>query len=332
MSRTYNQQTENLSEKEINRFLYCLYAYIALLVVFIAVVISDATAQDINSLTPDASVSMELATKIEGFISQLEAIEKPSTDWPTIPAPDLDDLSDTKSGSGQELFIYSMMTAMVERADRENFYCQKQLDAGYSPCYFKTIKPRDYYSTKWLADYNALQVKNLENVARLARDYVKFEIWNTGSGLYNRWETWKVCEENFYSCNYENGILKAEIIKLQGIISDLINQIQVRNIPDFKDGANKGNLWKPIADPKAECRGGTTILLDQKYNAPSINLQLLDSSFQDLKEFIRRFKNLDDGRPRFCVSKAGAKFGAGPIYIKFSDLTFRVNNPANRED
>jgi hypothetical protein len=301
-----------------------------LLILPLTILINYAQAQDINSLTPDASVSMELATKIEGFISQLEVIEKPSTDWPTIPAPAIDDLSKYQSGSGQELFIYSMMTAMVERADRENFYCQKQLDAGYSPCYFKTIKPRDYYSTKWLADYNALQVKNLENVARLARDYVKFEIWNTGSGLYNRWETWKVCEENFYSCNDENRILKAEIIKLQGIISDLINQIQIRNIPDFKDGANKGNLWKPEADPKARCKGGTTILLDQKYSVSSIDI--LDSNFNKIKS-PSNFGFLSDGRPRFCAERMnGASFGKGPLFIRVGELTFRVNNPAVRED
>ncbi len=330
MSTNYHQEMQNLSEKEINRFLYCLYAYIALLVVFIAFVISDATAQDINSLTPDASISMELAPKIEGFISQLEQIEKPSTDWPTLPAPDIDDLSGTKSGSGQELFIYSMMTTMVERADRENFYCQKDLDAGHIPCRFKSIKPRDYYSTKWLADYNALQVKNTENVARLARESIKFEIWNTGSGIFNRWESWIVCENNFYSCNDENRVLKAEIIKLQGIVADLIKQIQVRNIPNFADGAKIGRLWKPESDPKARCKGGTTILLES--GNPATSIDILDSNLNKIKS-PSNFGKLDDGRPRFCAQGMnGASFGSGPIYIQAGDKLFRVNNPANRED
>lgn len=39
----------------------------------------------------------------------------------------------------------SMTSALFERADRENYWCQVDIDAGYTPCRFKSIKPHDYY-------------------------------------------------------------------------------------------------------------------------------------------------------------------------------------------
>jgi hypothetical protein len=124
-----------------------------------------------EGLIPNADITTESeeVAKIEGFVDQLDIIEKPSMDWPILPMPDIDDLLKYESGSGQELFIYGMMTAMVEKADRENFYCQKDLDAGYKPCRFGSIKPRDHYAKAWLDAYNALQVKDRESLARLAR-------------------------------------------------------------------------------------------------------------------------------------------------------------------
>jgi len=115
MSRNYHQEMQNLSEKEINRFLYCLYAYIALLVVFIAFVISDATAQDINSLTPDASIKESDATQIQSIIDK---IETPSMDVEITPEPPLLDFN---APNYLELVYYRMITALVQRVDRENF-------------------------------------------------------------------------------------------------------------------------------------------------------------------------------------------------------------------
>lgn len=124
-----------------------------------------------EGLIPNADITTELAELIKPPLEQLKEVP-PMEGWPIVPMPDIDDLSKYKSGSGQELFIYGMMTAMVERADRENAECQKQLEAGYKPCYFKTIKPRDHYAKIWLEDYNALQVKNKESLERLARESI----------------------------------------------------------------------------------------------------------------------------------------------------------------
>ena len=179
--------------------LITLYA-IVLLLGIICFAVRDASAQDINSLVPDASITTESDTiqKIEVAIAQI--VETPSMDVPVIPMPPITDLSEYKSGAGQELFIYGMMTAMVERADRENFYCQKDLDAGYRPCSFGSIKPRDHYAKIWLADYNALQVKSRENLTALAKDAVKclggFEYW-PNSGLCNKFATHELCERDF---------------------------------------------------------------------------------------------------------------------------------------
>lgn len=321
MSRTYHQETENLSEKEISRFLYCLYAYIALLVVFIAFFIADATAQDINTLKPDANISESDATEIQLIVNK---IETPSMDVEVMPEPPLLDFN---APNYLELVYYRMITALVQRVDRENFYCQEDLNAGIKPCRFKSIKARDYYVNIFKAQWESEHPTTTGQALRAVKVVEPacpdgFEIYE-GSGICNQFPTHVSAEQNYYHCSLNNFQLWLEN-------ADLKRQLEVRNIPDFRDGANKGNLWKPEADPKARCKGGTTILLDQKYSPSSIDI--LDANFNKIKS-PSNFGKLDDGRPRFCAEGMnGASFGKGPLFIKVGDLTFRVNNPANRED
>ena len=98
----------------------------------------------------------------------------------------------------------------------------------------------------------------------------------------------------------------------------------------FRDGAHKGNLWKPVADPNARCRNGTTVLLDEKYNGID-SLDLLDKNCNKVAS-AQYFGLYDNSRPRFCFNFAGNKFGNDPVYLSFSSELKKVENASNRED
>lgn len=111
----------------------------------------------------------------------------------------------------------------------------------------------------------------------------------------------------------------------------------------LKDGANRGNLWKPIADPKARCKNGTTVLLDSKY-ADVTKLSLLASSQKDkglstgeLGDVgLAEYFGFVGSRPRFCFRFPGSKFGPNPVYVSFTSngqgQCLKVGNASNRED
>lgn len=325
-------QANDLNQKDINRFLFWFAGYVITLFIFTAFVIYDANAQDINSLTPDASITTEMAELIKPPLEQLKEVP-PVDSWPVVPMPDIDDLSKYKSGSGQELFIYGMMTAMVERADRENAECQKQLDAGYKPCYFKTIKPRDHYAKIWLDDYNALQVKNKENLERLARDSVKciggFEIYSD-SGLCSMFASHQEAEQNYYHAKlsvYQLSLANQELQVKCGATPPTAKICIDQG--SIKDGSG-GFLWKAVADPKARCKNGTTILLS-KDQVSIKEIELLDANQTPILK-PAYYGLLSDGRPRFCAEgRPGSSF-SGPIYVKYGQNCKTVTSPANRED
>ena len=111
----------------------------------------------------------------------------------------------------------------------------------------------------------------------------------------------------------------------------------------LKDGANRGNLWKPIADPKAKCKNGTTVLLDSKYKDVT-RLSLLASSQKDkglstgeLGDVgLAEYFGFVGSRPRFCFHFPGSKFGPNPVYVSFTSngegRCLKVGNATNRED
>lgn len=75
-----------------------------------------------------------------------------TVEWPTeiLPMPPVVDMS----ASGYlELVKYSMSTALVERADRENYWGDVDEKAGY-PRRFGPTKPRDYYVKIFLAKWD----------------------------------------------------------------------------------------------------------------------------------------------------------------------------------
>jgi hypothetical protein len=99
----------------------------------------------------------------------------------------------------------------------------------------------------------------------------------------------------------------------------------------FRDGANRGNLWKPQADPKARCKNGTTVLLGEQYNGIN-QLDLLDKNCNKVAS-AEYFGLYNNSRPRFCfVNLPGSKFGNDSVYLSFSSELKKVENASNRED
>lgn len=266
-------------------------------------------------------VAITDAQQIQSIINKIEALSMDGEKEPALP------LLDLNAPNYLELVYYRMTTASVKRADRENFYCQKDLDAGVEPCRFKSIKARDHYVNIFKAQWELEHPTTVGEALRAVKVVEPacpggFEIYE-GSGICNQFPSHVSAEQNYYHCSLNNFQLYLENQSLK-------LELEKKNIPNFADGANRGNLWKPEADPKARCKGGTTILLDQKYSVSSIDI--LDSNFNKIKS-PSNFGTISDGRPRFCAEGMnGASFGAGPIYIKVGELLFRVNNPANRED
>lgn len=107
----------------------------------------------------------------------------------------------------------------------------------------------------------------------------------------------------------------------------------------FRDGANKGNLWKSVADPNARCVGGTTILLKSEYQGIN-SLDILDSKCSKVMS-AEYFGLYENSRPRFCakfkneegeIISASKKFGSDSVYLSFSSELKKVENASNRED
>jgi len=264
-----------------------------------------ALAQSTEDLIPDASITEADAVEIQGVIDQLENVERPSMSGDIAPPPPVIDMG---APNYLEMVYYRMTIALHDRAIRE----------GKAP---------DYYVNIFKAQWELEHVSNSGEALRVVKTLEPacpdgFEIYE-GSGICNQFPSHVSAEQNYYHCSLNNYQLWLEN-------ADLKRQLQVRDIPDFKDGAGKGRLWKPEADPKARCKGGTTILLESGNSTKSIDI--LDSSFNKIKS-PSNFGQLADGRPRFCAERMnGASFGSGPIFIQVGEKIFKVNNPANRED
>lgn len=324
---------QDLDEGAVKRFLYALYAYIAILICLTAFFIFDASAQEIGELAPDDSIKTELAPKIEGFISQLDQIDHPNMPSYIDPSDPISDLSQFASGPNKDLFIYGMMTAMVEKADRENYYCQIDLDAGYNPCRFGSIKPRDFHAKKWLEDYNALQVKSRSNLANLARASLNciggFEVY-PDSGICSKYPDWITAEQHGYhkdlhihQLSLRNQELEAKCGYGAPTAKICIDQGSI------KDGSG-GFLWKAEGDPKARCANGTTILLSKEFDSIT-EIELLDVN-QNVIFKPSYFGKLSDGRPRFCAFKRLGSSFTGPLLVKYGQNCKTVTNPSVRED
>jgi hypothetical protein len=97
----------------------------------------------------------------------------------------------------------------------------------------------------------------------------------------------------------------------------------------FRDGAFSGNLWKPVADPKARCKNGTTVLLAERYSGIT-QLDLLDKNCKKVAS--ADYFGFVGNRPRFCFPFPGARFGNDSVFLSFSSELKKVENASNRED
>lgn len=337
MSRNYHQEMQNLSEKEINRFLYCLYAYIALLVVFIAFVISDANAQDINDLIPNNSISTESPEIVVVKTPTEQEAESPSMNVYVKPQPPYispDSLSpefvaNLIAGQLKNAVARGILPANIEikrftgkRSAQEDleFYA---LSIMLHQRAIKEGRDVNYY-------LDQVKAKKIP-LARLKRDIdlcgLGFEIY-PDSNICSEFKDHQETEQHYYHCKKENRILKAELIKVTKPVEPACND----------KGWSNGNLWKPQSDTRPN-QG--VIILDTSYcdgqgNSLVSNIRIEDS----LGGIVSRpsfdiCNSSNGGRNHYRFAPSGDKM-EGPVFVRYErngvEECRRVGNPAERQD
>ena len=278
--------------------------------VILLLLIDTVTAEvSINDLVPNTDISTEDDhLQIINIIEKNQRVETPSMDVEIMPEPVLIDF---QAPNYLELVYYKMVIALHDRALRE----------GKAPDYYVNIFKAQWESEHPTTSGEALRA--LKVVDPTCPD--GFEIYQ-GSGICNQFPTHVSAEQNYYHSalnTYQYGLA----------LSNVRDQVCV-DLGDFSDGANKGNLWKPVADETASCSGGTTILLKESL-ASVTKIEIMNSNKErvDRPDYLGFFEG---SRPRFCSRKPGKDFGPYSIYIKYrtidDDFCFKVNDPANRED
>lgn len=313
--------------------------YVITLIIFTAFVIYDASAQDINSLTPDSLISTESPDVVVIKTPTKQQAETPSTDIviiPQTPYLDYNNLSPefvrnlkagqlknatrlgllpearelkfftTPRSAQEDLELYSFTIFLHQRAIKEgkdvNFYIQ-EVKEGRIP------------------------------IARLKRDVevcgTGFEIY-PNTGICNEFATHQETEQHYYHSKlsvYQLSLRNQELEAKCGYGAPTAKVCIDQG--SIKDGSG-GFLWKAEADPKARCKGGTTILLS-KDQVSITEIELLDANQNPILKPVY-YGLLADGRPRFCAEgRPGSSF-SGPLLVKYGQNCKTVSNPANRED
>jgi len=266
-----------------------------------------------NDLVPDTSISTEdVETRLESeIISQLNLIERPSMDVEIQPEPPAIDFN---APNYLEMVRYRMSIALVDRAVREG-------------------KPTNYYLNIFNQAWEREHTDNKEKALKAIKEAVPcpngFEYW-PNSRLCNQHPTHEICERHYgasqdtiYHLSKRNEVLEAKCGYGAPTAKVCIDQGSI------KDGSG-GFLWKSEADPKARCKGGTTILLAKEQASITV-IELLDVN-QNLVFTPTYFGKLSDGRPRFCAEDRPGSSFAGPLLVKYGENCKTVSNPANRED
>lgn len=162
----------------------------------------------------------------------------------------------------------------------------------------------------------------------------KLKIYSTSEddpklGVCSLFEDQEIAQINYDLCKTTNFQYWD---KLQSLMSK--PKEACANPMQLADGAHRGNLSKPTADPGARCRNGWTVLLDSKYK-DTTKLSLLDKNGED-KGLAEYFGFYQGSRPRFCFHFPGSKFGNDPVYFTFMSAgqgqCLKVKNASQRED
>jgi hypothetical protein len=299
----------DIDDKHVRTFLRWLAVYIMAVVAFTTLCIYEAFAQDINSLIPNTDITTESDhLQIIQIIEKNEAVQTPSMDVDVIPIPVA---IDSSAPNYLEMVYYRMVSALHIRAVRE----------GKAPDYYINI-----FKAQWESEHPTTAGEALRAV-RVVEPACPdgFEIYE-GSGICNQFPSHVSAEQNYYHSalsTYQCGVALANVK----------DQVCV-DLGDLADGANRGNLWKPVADDVASCSGGTTILLKESLaNVTKIEIMNSNKERVNKPDYLGFFEGT---RPRFCARRPGKDFGPYSIYIKYrtidEDFCFKVNNPANRED
>jgi len=204
----------------------------------------------------------------------------------------------------------------------------KQLEPSFEP-----VLPSDYVNTRINQDCSGkIQIYSTQE------DDINTPFNESIYGVCSIFKDQQEAEKKYLACQLTNYQYWDKLQSLQKAAKGACASPSM-----LKDGANRGNLWKPIADPKARCKNGTTVLLDPKY-ADVTKLSLLASSQKDkglstgeLGDVgLAEYFGFVGSRPRFCFRFPGSKFGPNPVYLSFTSngqgQCLKVGNASNRED
>lgn len=157
-----------------------------------------------------------------------------------------------------------------------------------------------------------------------------FEIY-PDSNLFSQFSDHLTCEQHYYHCQLENGILKAEVIKLNNIIAGL-----GKSCNDL--GWGNGNVYKPTSDGY---KGQGVIVMEARYcngqGGPSVsNFRMEDASGKSVTNpYFRECDGDNQGRLHVGFKPEGKNI-SGPMFVRYTyngvEECRRVSNPANRED
>jgi hypothetical protein len=278
------RHSEDVEDKHVRTFLRWLAVYILTVVAFTVVCIYEAFAQDINSLVPNTDISTEDVELITDDHIVPYIVEKPSMENLFVSPPPI-----LVTFPLSEEMLNKLEVAWIKRALRE----------GKDPYYYVDLA-------------RASEAKQREIVLSSARS--AFEIY-PNSNLFSQWSSNKeacgTCEINFYHCAEENGILKAEVIKLNNIIA---------NSPKPCDNLGWGgpNVWKA----KSDHRPGGVIVLDADYCDGSggsliSNLRIEDFNGKDLGNTSYRMCNGDNGGRYHLDFQPEGKAFKGPLFVRY---------------
>lgn len=184
-------------------------------------------------------------------------------------------------------------------------------------------------------DNKFIPVLSTEDFAKLSGNECGQEIY-PNSGICYSFPTHLKAEQDYAACRTTNFQYWDYLQKLQAQTKEVC-----LNPKPVKDGANKGNLYKPDADPNARCtfvsggkkQSGITILLDSKYQDAN-KMEILDINGKSTG--VSYFGFYQSSRPRFCAYVDNARYGTNPIYLSFMSAgqaqCLKVSNASLRED
>lgn len=274
-----------IEDKDVRVFLRWLAVYILALVAFICLCIYEVFAIDTSDAVFQSGPSTQDVEIITDDHIVPYIVEKPSMDNLFVSPPPI-------------LITFPLSDELLNKL--EGSWIKRALREGKDPYYY-------------VDKAKASEQEQRDLVRESARS--AFEIY-PNTNIFSQWSSDKVacglCEENFYHCALENGILKAEVIKLNNIIAN--GPKPCNNL-----GWGGGNVFKTQSDT----RQGGVIVLDSKYcngsgGALISNLRMEDYNGKGVGNTSFRMCNGDNGGRYHLDFQPAGRFYKGPLFVRYN--------------